>query len=193
MSTLSTPNGIRVNFTGIRPKVDPTAFVDPSSQIMGNVQIGPNVYIGPLTVIRADEPDPEGKVHPVIIEKDTCIQDGVIIHARAGTEVRIGPKVNVAHGAIIHGPCRIGGGCFIALRGTIYSATLEESVWVGIGAIIMRATVPANTMVPAGSIVRDNSDIRNFRLTNVKEIDYQKDVFEASAALREGYKRMSGK
>ena len=57
----------------------------------------------------------------------------------------------------------------------------------------MRATVPANTMIPAGSIVRDNSDVRNFRLTNVKEIEYQKDVFEASAALREGYKRMYGK
>ena len=90
MNTPSTPNGIRANFLGMRPKVDPTAFVDPSSQIMGNVQIGPNVYIGPLTVIRADEADPEGKVHPVIIEKDTCIQDGVIIHARAGTGVNIG-------------------------------------------------------------------------------------------------------
>jgi carbonic anhydrase/acetyltransferase-like protein (isoleucine patch superfamily) len=193
MNTPSTPTGIRDNFMGIRPKVDPTAFVDPSSQIMGNVQIGPNVYVGPLTVIRADEADREGKVHPVIIEKDTCVQDGVIIHARAGTEVRIGPRVNIAHGAIIHGPSVIGEGCFIALRGTIYSATLEESVWVGIGAIIMRATVPANTMIPAGSIVRDNSDVRNFRLTNVKEIEYQKDVFEASAALREGYKRMYGK
>jgi carbonic anhydrase len=193
MNTPCTPSGIRANFMGIHPKVDPTAFVDPSSQIMGNVQIGPNVYIGPLTVIRADEADPGGKVHPVIIEEDACIQDGVIIHARAGTEVRIGPKANIAHGAIIHGPSVIGEGCFIALRGTIYAATLEESVWVGIGAIVMRATVPANTMIPAGSIVRDNSDVRNFRLTNVKEIEYQKDVFEASAALREGYKRMFGK
>jgi carbonic anhydrase len=192
---MNTPtlSGIRANFMGMRPTVDPTAFIDPSSQIMGNVQIGPNVYVGPLTVIRADEADRDGKVHPVIIEKDTCIQDGVIIHARAGTEVRIGPKVNIAHGSIIHGPSAIGESCFIALRGTIYAATLEESVWVGIGAIIMRATVPANTMIPAGSIVRDNSDVRNFRLTNVKEIEYQKDVFEASAALREGYKRMYGK
>lgn len=193
MNTPSAGTGIRANFMGIRPKVDPTSFVDPSSQIMGNVQIGPNVYIGPLTVIRADEADPEGKVHPVIIENESCIQDGVIIHARAGTQVKIGPRVNIAHGAIIHGPCTIGESCFVALRGTIYAATLEESVWVGIGAIIMRATVPANTMIPAGSIVRDNSDVRNFRLTNVKEIEYQKDVFQASAALREGYKRMLGK
>ncbi len=193
MNSPSTLSGIRSNFSGIRPKVDPTAFVDPSSQIMGNVQIGPNVYIGPLAVIRADEPDPEGKVHPVIIEKDACIQDGVIIHARAGTEVKVGPGVNIAHGGIIHGPCTIGEGCFIALRGTIYSATLEEAVWVGIGAIIMRATVPSRTMIPAGSIVRSNSDLRHFRLTNMKEIDYQKSVFEASAALRDGYRRMLGK
>ncbi len=189
MNPSSTPSGIRPNYMGIWPKVDPSAFVDPSSQILGNVQIGPNAYIGPLTVIRADEADPEGKVHPVIIEHDSCVQDGVIIHARAGTEVRIGPKVNVAHGTIIHGPCVIGEGCFIALRCTLYNATLEDWVWVGIGAIIMRVTIPAHTMVPAGSVVRASSDVRNFRLANQREIEYQKDVFEASAALRDGYKR----
>lgn len=192
MNTLASQTGMRPNFIGDWPKIDPAAFVDPSAQIMGNVHIGPDVYVGPLTVIRADEPDPDGKVHPVIIEAGSYVQDGVIIHAREGTEVRIGSGTNLAHGVIIHGPCLIGEGCFLALRATVYSSTLEEAVWVGIGSIIMRTTVPSHTMIPAGSVVRSNEDVRNYRLTNVKEIEYQKSVFKASAALRDGYKKFLG-
>ena len=192
MNTLASQTGIRPNFLGDWPKIDPTAFVDQSAQIMGNVHIGPEVYVGPLTVIRADEPDPDGKVHPVIIEGGSYVQDGVIIHARAGTEVRIGSGTNLAHGVIIHGPSLIGEGCFLALRVTIYNATLEDGVWVGIGSVIMGATVPSHTMIPAGSVVRSGSDVRNYRLTNQKEIEYQKSVFKSSADLRDGYKKFFG-
>ncbi len=180
-------SGIRPNPIGDWPKIDPTAFVDPSAQIMGNVHIGPRVYVGPQTVIRADEVDREGKVHPVIIEEESYIQDGVIIHARAGTMVKIGTSANIAHGVIIHGPCEVGAGCFIALRAAIYSSTLEDEVWVGIGAIITRSTIPSHTMIPAGALIRSSSDISQFRLTNIKEQEYKKSVFEASAALRDGY------
>ncbi len=183
-------SGIRQNPTGDWPKIDASAFVDPSSQIMGNVHIGPNVYVGPLSVIRADEVDSEGKVYPVIIEEGSLIQDGVIIHARAGTMVKIGPRANIAHGVIIHGPCEIQQDCFLALRAAIYNSTLEEGVWVGIGTIIMRTTIPSHTMIPAGSVVRSNDDIRAFRIANVKEEDYKKDVFATSTILRESYKKL---
>lgn len=192
MNMLPSQPGIRPNFVGDWPKIDPAAFVDPSAQIMGNVQIGPDVYVGPLTVIRADEPDASGKVHPVVIEAGSYVQDGVIIHAREGTEVRIGSGTNLAHGVIIHGPCLVGERCFLALRTTVYQSTLEEEVWVGIGSIIMRATVPSHTMIPAGSVIRSSNDVRSFRLTNVKEIEYQENVFKSSAALRDGYKKALG-
>jgi len=189
MNTLASQTGIRPNFLGDWPKIDPAAFVDPSAQILGNVHIGPDVYVGPLSVIRADEPGPDGKVHPVIIEGGSYVQDGVIIHAREGTEVRIGSGTNLAHGVIIHGPCVIGEGCFLALRVTVYNSTLEEAVWVGVGAIIMRATIPSRMMIPAGSVIHSKYDVRNYRVTNEKEIEYQKDVFRASAALRDGYRQ----
>ncbi|MFH1934949.1 MAG: carbonate dehydratase [Pseudomonadota bacterium] len=182
------PNhGIRPNPIGDWPEIDTTAFVDPSAQIIGNVRIGPNVYVGPQTVIRADETDAEGKVHPIVIEAETNIQDGVIIHTREGTSVNIGPSASVAHGVIIHGPCVIGEGCFLALRSVFYSATLEDGIWVGIGAVIMRATVPSHTMIPAGSVIRCESDVRHFRLTNVKEEEYKGNVSAVSQTLRQGY------
>jgi len=179
--------GIRPNPSGDWPEIDASSFVDPSAQIMGKVHIGPEVYVGPQCVIRADEVDAEGKVHPVVIEAETHIQDGVIIHARAGTEVKIGPRANIAHGVIIHGPCFIGSGCFVALRAAIYNSILEDEVWVGIGAIIMKATIPSHTMIPAGAVVRSSSDIRHYRLTNVKEDEYQRSVFESSRLFVKGY------
>lgn len=180
-------HGVRPNPNGDRPEIDPTAFVDPSAQIIGNVRIGPNVYIGPQAVIRADEADTEGKVHPIVIKVESNIQDGVIIHARGGTSVKIGPKASIAHGVIIHGPCEIGEGSFLALRSVLYRATLEDSVWVGIGSIIMRATIPSHTMVPAGSVIRFETDVRHFRLTNLKEQKYQEDVCSVSQTIRKGY------
>lgn len=182
-----TRRGVRSNPHGDWPEIDPSAFVDPSAQIIGNVRIGPNVYVGPQAVMRADEADIKGKVHPVIIGAESNIQDGVIIHTRGGTSVTIGPKASIAHGVIIHGPCEIGEGCFLALRSVLYRATLEDAVWVGIGSIIMRATIPSHTMIPAGSVIRFDSDVRHFRLTNLKEQEYQENVCSVSQILRKGY------
>jgi carbonic anhydrase/acetyltransferase-like protein (isoleucine patch superfamily) len=187
MTSMPSTDGIRPNPVGDWPQIDPTAFVDPSAQIMGNVHIGARVYVGPQTVIRADEISEDGKVQPVIIDPDAYIQDGVIIHARAGSIVHIGSSSNIAHGVIIHGPCEIGARVFIALRTAIYNSTLEEDVWVGIGAIIMRATVPCMTMIPAGAMIRSESDIHGFRLSNHGEQQYKDGVIAASAALRDGY------
>ena len=184
---LKSYSGIRPNPVGDWPKIDSTSFVDPSAQIMGNVMIGPKVYVGPQAVIRADEVDSDGKVCPLVIKEESLIQDGVIIHARSGTYTTIGPGANIAHGVIIHGPCEIGKGCFVALRAAIYNSKLEEEVWIGIGSVVMRTTIPSHTMIPAGSIIRYGSDISQFRLTNVKEEEYKERVFKASGALRDGY------
>ncbi|MBW1800190.1 MAG: carbonate dehydratase, partial [Deltaproteobacteria bacterium] len=88
---LKSHSGIRPNPAGDWPNIDSASFVDPSAQIMGNVHIGPKVYVGPQAVIRADEVDGNGKVHPLVIKEESLIQDGVIIHARSGTSMTIGP------------------------------------------------------------------------------------------------------
>lgn len=184
--------GIRPNPVGDRPQIDPTAFVDPSAQIMGKVIIGPRVYVGPLSVIRADEVDETGTVHPVVIEEDACVQDGVIIHGRAGSEVRIGARCNISHGVIVHGPATIKHDSFVAIRAVVYGSVLGESVWVGVGSVVMRTTVAANTWVPAGSMVRSEHDTKQFRLIDLTEEKYKKGVYDASAALRDGYLKLYG-
>mgnify|MGYP001764295320 CR=1 FL=1 len=190
MTSEAPKTGVRPNPVGDRPQIDPTAFVDPSAQIMGKVIIGPRVYVGPLSVIRADEVDEKGVVHPVVIEEDACIQDGVVIHGRAGTEVRIGARCNISHGVVVHGPATIKADSFVAIRAVVYDSVLEESVWVGVGSVVMRTTVPANTWIPAGSIIRSDHDTKQFRLIDLKETKYKKGVYDASASLRDGYLKL---
>ncbi|WP_136799745.1 carbonate dehydratase [Desulfosediminicola ganghwensis] len=187
---ISACNNIRPNLVGDYPEIDPTALIDPSAQIIGNVKVGKNVFVAPLAVIRSDEPGPDGKVSPIILGEECNIQDGVIIHSHGGDIVSIGERSTVAHGAAIHGPCEVGIGCFIAMRSTVYSASLEAGVWVGMNATIMKTTLEAYTYVPAGAVIRSNRDALDLRLVSEKEKTYMDNVLLATNRLREDYRRM---
>lgn len=183
----SLPYNIRPNLAGDYPKIDPTALIDPSAQIIGHVEIARDVFVGPLTVIRADQRGPDGKVAPIIIHAEVNIQDGVIIHSDAEASVLIGPKTSVAHGVTIHGPCTIGEECFLSLRSCLYKATLEDHVWVGMSAIAKLVTLPSFTRVPAGSVIRERPDVRELRLVTQTEREYMETVWAANSRLRMDY------
>lgn len=184
------PINIRPNLVGDLPDIHPSAIIDPSAQIIGNVKIMENVFIAPLTVIRADEQGPDGKVAPIIIGEEVGIQDGVIIHSKGGESVTIGARTSVGHGVVIHGPCYVGEDCFIAMRSTLYSSHVESSVWVGMGSTVIKATLRAQSYVETGTIIRARNDGRDIRLLSVKEKQYMQEVLEAANVLREQYRKM---
>lgn len=186
-------NNIRPNLAGDYPQIDPTALIDPSAQIIGKVKIDRDVFVGPLTVIRADQRGPDGKVAPIQIDREVSIQDGVIIHSDPGASVIIGPKTSVAHGAIIHGPCIIGQECFIALRASLYKITLEDHVWIGMGAIAKLVTLNSFTRVPAGAVIRDSPEVLALRLVTDKEREYMEEVWAANSRLRMDYLELRDK
>lgn len=186
-------NNIRPNLAGDYPQIDPTALIDPSAQIIGNVKIDKDVFVGPLTVIRADQRGPDGKVSPVQIDREVNIQDGVIIHTDPGASVIIGAKTSVAHGAIIHGPCTIGQECFIAIRASLYKITLEDHVWIGIGAIAKLVTLQSFTRVPAGAVIRDRPEVLALRLITDEEREYMEEVWDANSRLRMDYLELRNK
>jgi len=106
---------IRKNPNGDYPEIDNTAYTDPSATVIGNIKIGKNVFVGPQAVLRADEPD------SLIIIEDNCnIQDKVVIHAMKDTPVLIESNTSLAHGCIIHGPCKIGRNCFIGFGSVVF-------------------------------------------------------------------------
>ncbi len=180
-------NNIRPNLVGDYPQIHPSALIDPSAQIIGNIIVEKNVFVAPLAVIRADERGPDGSVAPIVIREEVNIQDGVIIHSHGGATVTIGAMTSVAHGVAIHGPCTIGENCFLAMRCSLYSATLANEVWVGMGALVMRASIDPYTYIAAGSVIRSRPDTLGLRFVSHKEKQYMKDVLEATNRLREDY------
>jgi len=189
--TRKVKDSVRPNPNGDQPLVDSTAYIDPTARIIGNVTIGPDVFVGPGAVIRADETDDKGEVQPVNISARCNVQDGVIIHALAGTSVIIGPRTSLAHGNIIHGPCSIGQGCFIGFRAVVYNAKLQDGVFVGTGAIIQGVGLEANALVPAGACVLSAEDVAKLATkTGPKELDFMKKVVDANITLTQGYLRL---
>ena len=185
---------LRCNPNGDRPIVDSTAYVDPTAQVIGNVHIGAEVYIGPNAVIRADESDDNGDVKPVVIGSGCNVQDGVIVHALAGTQVRIGPRTSLAHGCIIHGPCIIGEWCFVGFRAVVFNAALGDGVFVDTSAVVQGVDLAANALVPPGVVVLSEEDAaKQVGTTSQADMRFREDVVSANQALADGYGRLSMK
>jgi carbonic anhydrase/acetyltransferase-like protein (isoleucine patch superfamily) len=180
-------DNIRPNLVGDRPKIHPDSLIDPSAQIIGNVVIEKDVFVGPLSVIRADERGPDGKVMPIVIGEEVNIQDGVIIHSHGGTSVTIGARSSISHGVTIHGPCTIGEECFLAVRATLVRATLEDHVWVGMTAAVLRTTLEQFTYVPSGAVVRSKHDLGVVRIVADTDRQYMLEVRDAATQLRKDY------
>ena len=77
--------------------------------------------------------------------------------------IRIGNKVNIQDGAILHctyqkAPLNIGNNVSIGHRALVHGCTIEDNVLIGMGAIVMdHAVVPSNTLIAAGAIVLENT------------------------------------
>lgn len=128
-------------FLGRGPRIDPTAFVATGAVVVGDVRLGPHVSIWHCAVLRGD-------INFIEIGEGTNIQDGAVVHLADEFPARIGRRVTVGHGAIVHA-CTIGDGCLIGMRATIMDgAVIGAHSIVGAGAL-----VTAGTMIPEGSMV----------------------------------------
>ena len=178
------------NPSGDTPKIDKRAYVDPTARIIGNVHIGRGCYVGPYAVIRADEASEDGKVAPIIIGEETNLQDGVIVHSLAGSEVKIGRRCSVAHGAVIHGPCTIGDGSFIGFRSVVFKSTLEESVFVSTGAVVEGVRLERGESVGSGISVLTQQDVFTMAgKTSDEQKAFMEKVVNVNVKLAEGYSR----
>jgi carbonic anhydrase/acetyltransferase-like protein (isoleucine patch superfamily) len=169
-------------------QVEATAYVHPTAVIIGNVQIGPGVFVGPHAVVRADEPGPNGTVSPIIIGREANIQDGVILHALGGTSVEIGPGTSVAHGAVIHGPCATGAGCFIGFNSVIYNAVLREQVMVMHQAVVEGVTIEDGLCVPSATAVCEATDALRLREASADVLALAAKVCRTNIRLAQAYR-----
>jgi carbonic anhydrase/acetyltransferase-like protein (isoleucine patch superfamily) len=126
------------SINGKIPIIPNDCYVAENATIVGDVTLGEKCSVWFNAVIRGD-------VHFIKIGNKVNIQDGAIIHATYQKHPTIiGNNVSIGHNAIVHG------------------CTLHDNVLIGMGAIVMdNCVVESNSIVAAGAVVTQNTVIES--------------------------------
>ncbi len=135
------------NSNEIVPQIHSSSYVDESATIIGDVRIGKDVYVGPSVSLRADE------ASPIIIGDECNIQDSAVFHGLKGSSIELGESISVAHGAVIHGPIKMGDECFVGFNSVVHASTLGKKCFVGHLAAVIGVTLAEGSFVPHGTVV----------------------------------------
>src|SRR5712691_9447415 len=91
-------------------------FVAPTAVLVGDVTIEEGASIWHGAVLRGD-------FDAISIGRDSNVQDNVVVHVDRGMPAKIGERVTVGHGAIVHG-CTVGDDCLVGMNATINSGAM---------------------------------------------------------------------
>lgn len=117
---------------GKYPVFGSNCFCAPNATIAGDVIMGDDCSVWFNAVIRGD-------VNSIRMGNKVNVQDGAVIHCTyQRTQAIIGNNVSIGHQAIVHG------------------CTVQDNVLIGMGAIIMdHAVVESQTIIAAGAVVTE--------------------------------------
>jgi carbonic anhydrase/acetyltransferase-like protein (isoleucine patch superfamily) len=117
---------------GIHPQFGNDCYLAENATIVGDVICGDQCSFWFNSVVRGD-------VNTIRMGDKVNVQDGAIVHCTYNkTIVSIGNNVSIGHNAIVHG-------CII-----------HDNVLIGMGAIVMdNATIGTNSIVGAGALVTE--------------------------------------
>jgi carbonic anhydrase/acetyltransferase-like protein (isoleucine patch superfamily) len=104
-------------------------WIAPDASVIGKVEIGEDVGIWFGAVLRGDN-------EPIVIGKDTNIQEGAMVHTDPAYPTTISEGCTIGHHAIIHG-CTIGNNSLIGMGATILNgAKIGNNCLVGANALV---------------------------------------------------------
>ncbi len=166
-----------INFRNKAPQIHKSVFLADNVIIAADVTIKENANIWFNTVIRGD-------VAPIIIGKNTNIQDGSVIHTsrlNAG-KTTIGDNVTVGHMALLHA-CTIENNAFIGMNSTLMDKSIVEEY----------GFIAAGSLVSPGKIIRKKelwmgSPARFVRMITDEEIKFMKNNIKNYLELSKYYK-----
>ena len=132
------------SFRNRQPQIGKDTYVSEYAILIGDVRISDNCYIGHGAILRGD-------YGAIEIGSGTAVEEGVIMHAPPGETCRVGKRVTIGHGAIIHSR-HIGDAAIIGMGSvlSIYAEVGEESI------IAEGSTVKMGQKIPDGVVARGN-------------------------------------
>lgn len=119
---------------GVKPTWGKNCFIAPNAALAGDIIMGDDCSIWFNAVLRGD-------VNFIRLGNKVNVQDGAVIHCTyQRTSTLVGNNVSIGHNAIVHG------------------CVIEDDVLVGMGAIIMdNAHIGSNSIIAAGAVVLENT------------------------------------
>jgi carbonic anhydrase/acetyltransferase-like protein (isoleucine patch superfamily) len=125
-----------IEVKGIKPIFGNNCYLAPNATIAGDVIMGDDCSIWFNAVLRGD-------VNSIRMGNKVNVQDGAIIHCTyLKADTSIGNNVSIGHNAIVHG------------------CVIDDNVLVGMGAIVMdHAKIGSNSIIAAGAVVLENTEV----------------------------------
>jgi carbonic anhydrase/acetyltransferase-like protein (isoleucine patch superfamily) len=144
---------------GKTPQFGNDCFIAENATIIGDLQCGDECSFWFQSVVRGD-------VHYIKMGNKVNVQDGAIIHCTyQKCPTNIGNNVSIGHRAIVHG------------------CTIHDNVLIGMGAIVMddciiesNSIVAAGSVLTQGTVVESGSIYAGIPAKKIKDID--KNLFE---------------
>lgn len=123
---------------GISPKFGLDVYLAENATIVGDVKMGDNCSVWFNAVVRGD-------VNSIKIGNKVNIQDGAIIHCTyKKAAIEIGNNVSIGHNAMVHG------------------CTIHDNVLIGMGSIVMdNCIIHSNSIVAAGAVVLEGTHVES--------------------------------
>jgi carbonic anhydrase/acetyltransferase-like protein (isoleucine patch superfamily) len=121
---------------GLSPQFGNNCYIAPNATIVGDVITGDDCSFWFNSVIRGD-------VNSIRMGNKVNVQDGAVIHCTyQRSKTLIGNNVSIGHNAIVHG------------------CTIADNVLIGMGAIVMdNAEIGSNSIIAAGAVVLENTRV----------------------------------
>ncbi|TDL98635.1 gamma carbonic anhydrase family protein [Macrococcus brunensis] len=129
-----------VNYQGQQPEIHETSFIAPGAVVTGNVKIGEGSSVWYNAVIRGD-------VSPVIIGKESNIQDLCCLHQSPNKPLIIEDRVTIGHKVTLHSAI-IRNHALIGMDSTVLDgAEIGEYAFIGAGSLVTPGTkIPPRTL-----------------------------------------------
>jgi len=122
-------------------------------------------------------------MQPIIISENSNIQDGVVIHSKAGAQVTIGKNSSIAHRSIIHGPCVIGNHVFVGFNSVLFNCKVGDHSAVRHNAVVDGRDLPKSFYVPAMSYINARTDLSQYPPIDISISEFSESVVSTNIEL----------